>query len=81
LSEELRYEPLGEQLAVHFDQGALLTHADCDDIFLMRLALMEVRAMVCLPQETYRNFVSRPSPRASIPAFERGDETARLRTT
>ena len=47
---------------------------------LVRLALMEVRAMVCLPQETYRSFVSQPSPELT-PAFERGDETTRLRTT
>lgn len=48
---------------------------------LVRLALMEVRAMVCLPQETYRSFVSQPSPELTAPAFERGDETTRLRTT
>ena len=37
--------------------------------------------MVCLQQETYQSFVSQPSPELTAPAFERGDETTRLRTT
>jgi hypothetical protein len=32
------------------------------DIFLVRLAFVEVRATVCLPQETYQSFVSQSSP-------------------
>jgi len=49
-------------------------------ILLMRLAFMEVRAMVCLLQETYQSFVSQSSPELTAPAFKSGDEHARLRT-
>jgi len=48
-------------------------------IFCLRLAFMEVRAMVCLPQETYQDFVSQTSPELTAPAFESRDEHARLR--
>src|SRR5215510_11115799 len=33
---------------------------------------MEVRAMVCLPQETYQSFASQSSPEPTAPALERG---------
>jgi len=45
----------------------------------MRLAFVEVRAMVCLPQETYRSFASQSSPEPKAPALERGKERARVR--
>jgi hypothetical protein len=45
LTEGTPSELLGKQLPIYSGQGALL-HADHDDILLMRLALMEVRAMV-----------------------------------
>jgi len=49
-------------------------------ILLMRLAFMEVRAMVCLLQETYQSFVSQSSPELTAPALESRDEPARLPT-
>jgi hypothetical protein len=59
--------------------GALLTHGS-GDILLMRLAFVEVRAMVCLSQETYQSFVSQSSPELTAPALESRDERARLPT-
>src|SRR4029079_5930732 len=44
----------------------------------MRLAFVEVRAMVCLPQETYQSFASQSSPEPKAPALERGKERARV---
>jgi len=40
----------------------------------MRLTFMEVRAMVCLPQETYQDFAPQFFARADRPAFESRDE-------
>jgi len=41
-------------------------------ILLMRLAFMEVRAMVCLLQETYQSFVSQSSPELTAPRLTAG---------
>jgi hypothetical protein len=49
-------------------------------ILLMRLAFMEVRAMVCLLQETYQSFVSQSFARANSRAIDGGNERARLPT-
>ena len=46
----------------------------------MRLTFMEVRTMVCLPQETYKDFASQSSPELIAPRFESRDERARART-
>src|SRR6185503_16806 len=59
---------------------AVLLRPGRGDILLMRLAFMEVRAMVCFPQETYPRFRFPIFARADSPAFESRDEHARLRT-
>jgi len=55
-------------------------YTDNGDILLLRLAFMDVRAMVCLLQETYQSFVSPIFGRADRPPFESRDEDARVRT-
>jgi hypothetical protein len=45
---------------------------DRNDILLMRLALVEVRAMVCLTQETYRTFAFQTSPELAAPRLSAG---------
>ncbi len=42
------------------------------DILLMRLTFKEVRAMVCLPQETYQDFASQSSPELTAPRLRAG---------
>jgi hypothetical protein len=45
----------------------------------MRLTFMEVRTMVCLPQETYQDFASQSSPGLIAPRFERAGTNVLVR--